>query len=166
MKWLLSVRLGRRPKSKLFDDTCRLGYPDDSYRQNTMNHPPQIGRAELDILRYIGDHHPISVREVAEHVAATKGHVRTTVLNVMERLRVKGYLTRKRIDGVFQYSPRIPKSELLQNLVREFVERALAGSVSPFVAYLTSEAKVTEPELKKLKVLVRELESQRKENKL
>lgn len=58
-----------------------------------------LGPLETDILRYIGDHHPISVSEVAEHVAETTGHARTTVLTVMVRLLRKGFLTRKTVDG-------------------------------------------------------------------
>jgi predicted transcriptional regulator len=88
--------------------------------------------------------------------------VRTTVLNVMERLRKKGYLRRKQVGGLYQYSPKQPKGELLKNLVREFVERSLGGSVSPFVAYLAEEATLTEPELAELKRIVRELVEDRK----
>src|SRR4051812_25576625 len=95
--------------------------------------PPNIGRAELEILRYVSDHHPVTVRDVADHVSATKGHGRTTVLNVMARLCRKGYLTRGKVDGVYRYSPRVPKKDLLRTLVRDFVERALGGSLSPFV---------------------------------
>ena len=123
-----------------------------------MKDSPNIGRAEMVILRYVTDHHPVTVRDVAEHLAETKGHVRTTALNIMERLRKKGYLTRKRLTGVFHYSPRQGKSELLRGLVRDFVDRALGGSVSPFVAYLTQEARITTAELDELKRLVRELE--------
>ncbi len=120
--------------------------------------PPNIGRAEMDILRYIADHHPATVRDVAEHLSATKGQVRTTALNVMERLRQKGYLKRRKIDGVFQYSPSLPTAELLRSLVREFVHRTLGGSVSPFVAYLTHEGKLKEDELSELRRLVKELD--------
>ena len=123
---------------------------------NTEN-PPNIGRAEMDILRYIADHHPASVRDVAEHLSATKGHVRTTALNVMERLRQKGYLKRRKINGVFQYSPCLPTAELLRSLVREFVHRTLGGSVSPFVAYLTHEGKLSGEELAELRALVEDL---------
>lgn len=83
----------------------------------------------------------------------------------MERLRKKGYLTRKRIDGVYRYSPRVPKANLLQKLVRDFVETALGGSLAPFVSYLVEEAKVSEEELKELKKVVRELEAQEKSGK-
>ncbi len=125
---------------------------------NAQN-PPNIGRAEMDILRYIADHHHASVRDVAEHLSATKGQVRTTALNVMERLRQKGYLRRRKIDGVFHYSPSVPTAELLRSLVREFVQRTLGGSVSPFVAYLTHEGKLSEEELIELRELVKELGS-------
>ena len=78
-----------------------------------------FGSTEIEILRYIGDHHPISVGEMAEYVAQTTGQARTTVLTIMERLRRKGHLTRKQIGGVYRYSPKVAKHVLLQSLVRE-----------------------------------------------
>ena len=124
---------------------------------------PSIGRAELKILSYVQDHHPVSVRDVAEHVARTKGHARTTTLNVMTRLYRKGYLTRRKVEGVYSYAPRVPKAQLLRGLVRDFVDRALGGSVSPFVAYLAEDARVSGEELRELKDLVRELDAKRDE---
>lgn len=118
---------------------------------------PNIGRAEMEVLRHIQDHHPVTVREVAQHVSATKGHVRTTVLNVMERLRKKGFLKRKKVEGVFQYSPSVPQADLLRGLVRDFVANTLGGSLSPFVAYLCDEGELSDGELAELQGLVREL---------
>lgn len=125
--------------------------------------PPQagIGRAELEILQYIQDHHPITVREVAEHLARTKGHTRTTALNIMERLRDKGYLTREKQGGVYRYAPSQPKPQLQRSLVRDFVERVLRGSLEPFVTYLAQDARVTDEQLAELKKLVSELEEQK-----
>ena len=78
-----------------------------------------FGSTEIEILRYIGDHHPISVGEMAEHVAGTTGQARTTVLTIMERLRRKGHLTRKKIGGVYRYSPKVAKQVLLQDFGAE-----------------------------------------------
>ena len=130
-----------------------------------MSDKPNIGRAEMDILHYVTEHHPVTVRQVADHISETKGHVRTTVLNIMERLRKKGYLRRKKRDGLFEYSPTLPRTDLLRNLVRDFVQKTLGGSVSPFVAFLAEEGDVTGPELAELKRLVRELESEQKDRK-
>ena len=76
----------------------------------------------------------------------------------MERLRKKGYLIRKQADGIYQYSPRLPKADLLRGLVREFVDKSLGGSLSPFVAYLTEEANLSDQELIELKQIVRDME--------
>ncbi|MEW6304255.1 MAG: BlaI/MecI/CopY family transcriptional regulator [Verrucomicrobiota bacterium] len=127
-----------------------------------MKQAPNIGRGEMDILRFVADHEPVTVRDVADHVARTKGHTRTTALNVMERLRQKGYLTRRKVDGVFHYSPCVPKPDLLRKLVRNFVDSALGGSVSPFVAYLTEEADLDEAELRELRRLVAGLKAKEK----
>src|SRR5882757_8498142 len=123
-----------------------------------MGKTENIGRAELEILLYVQDHHPASVREVANHFAETKGNVRTTILTVLERLRKKGYLKRRKIDHLFRYVPSSPKANMLQTLVDDFVEKALGGSVSPFLAYLVRDAKLTNEELDELKQLVREME--------
>jgi len=124
-----------------------------------------IGQAELELLTYVQDHHPVTVREVAEHFSRAKGHVRTTTLNVMARLVRKGYLTRRKADGVYQYAPRVGKGELLRGLVRDFVERALGGSLSPFVAYLVEDAQLSERDVAELKKLIGQLEPRHESTK-
>jgi predicted transcriptional regulator len=128
-----------------------------------MRSSPPISKAELKLLSYINDHHPITVREVADQFAQTDAYARTTVLTLMERLRGKGHLVREQIDGLQRYAPAVPKESMQQSLVRDFVSRALGGSVSPFVAFLAREARVSDAELDDLKHLVAELEKQRKE---
>ncbi len=124
-----------------------------------------FGSTEIDVLRYIGDHHPISVGEAAEYFAQTTGQARTTILTIMENLRRKGHLTRRRIGGVYRYSPKVAKHELLQGLVKDFVDKTLGGSVSPFVAYLSEGGPISDDDLDTLKRLVHDLEHGRKEGR-
>ncbi len=95
-----------------------------------------LGDQELEVLRYVAEHAPISVGEVAAQFGEPRGLARTTILTVMERLRQKGYLTRQKKDNIYRYWPQMPQGEVLKGLVQEFVEKTLAGSLSPFVAYL------------------------------
>jgi predicted transcriptional regulator len=118
-----------------------------------------IGRAELEVLQYLHDHHPATVREVADHIGQTKGVVRTTVLNVMARLLHKGYLLRRREQGVWRYSPREEKSKLLRTLVRDFVDKALGGSVGPFVMYLAEDSRLTREQVDELRQIVQTLDA-------
>ena len=121
-----------------------------------------LGSTEIEILRFLGDRPAQSVGEVADHFAQTTGQARTTILTIMERLRKKGYLSRKQIKGVYHYSPKVAKQDFLRGLVRTFVDNTLGGSVSPFVAYLSESGPVSDQDLEHLKKLVRELEQERK----
>jgi predicted transcriptional regulator len=124
-----------------------------------MKHPLNLGKAEMDVLRFVAEHAPVTVRAVADHLAQTKGQVRTTVLNSMERLRHKGFLNRKKVDGVFQYLPVKSKGELFQRLLTGFVEAAFGGSPAPLVAYFAEHGKMTPEELRMLQKVAARLES-------
>jgi predicted transcriptional regulator len=118
-----------------------------------------LGRLELEVLRYVADHPPASVREVATHFAETSGQARTTLLTVMERLRGKGYLKRRKVAGVHRYTPTVPQADLLRRMVSEFVDDVLGGSVSPFVAYLSQSSLLSDDEARKLEQLLKRIES-------
>ena len=124
-----------------------------------MKYPLNLGQAELEVLRYVADHGPVTVRAVADHLAQTKGHVRTTVLNSMERLRRKGFLQRRKVDGVFHYLPREDKGALFQRLLKNFVEAACGGSRAPLVAYFAEHGKMTREELSMLRKVAERLAS-------
>ena len=78
---------------------------------------PPLGDQELEIYRYVDHSAPIAGRDVAEYFALEKGLSRSTVLTVLERLRKKGYLSRKRSAGVYLYSTRVETSEVLHGLI-------------------------------------------------
>ncbi len=122
--------------------------------------PPQepLGRLQLEVLQFVTDQHPVSVREAAEHFAETSGQARTTVLTVLEKLREKGYLRRAKSRRIYRYSPTITKTELLRQLVGDFVDDVLQGSASPFVAYLSQTKKLTDDEARKLEKLLKQIE--------
>jgi predicted transcriptional regulator len=124
-----------------------------------MKHPLKLGAAEMEVLRFVAEHGPVTVREVADHLAQTKGHVRTTVLNSMERLRRKGFLSRKKVNGLFQYVPVRDKRDLFQRLLRGFVEAAFGGSHDPLVAYFAEQGKMTPEELRMLQKVAARLEA-------
>ncbi|WP_164017549.1 BlaI/MecI/CopY family transcriptional regulator [Pyxidicoccus trucidator] len=123
-----------------------------------------VGEQELTVLRYVAEHGPATVGEVAERFGEPQGLARSTILTVMERLRLKGYLTRRKVEGVFQYASPVPASELLRDVVGDFVERTLSGSLSPFAAYLSEADDVTDEELAQLQDVVARLRSKKRKD--
>lgn len=116
-----------------------------------------LGELEMDVLHYVTDHAPITVREVAQQFGQERGLARTTILTVMENLRAKGYLIRRKDGRAFEYVPEAEKKDLLSGLVQRFVEKTLQGSVSPVVAYLANAGTLSEEEVAELSRLVDDL---------
>ena len=129
-----------------------------------MGRKPTLGRGESEVFRYIAEHHPITVREAADHFAATKGHTKTTTLNVMERLRDKGFLIRESVDGLYRYSPSQPTAGMMRDLVKDFVDEMLGGSLEPFAAYLAEKPRISEAEIARLRETLALLEDDAQRN--
>ncbi len=121
------------------------------------------GEQELALLTWLAEHRDITVGEVAERYGASRGLARSTVLTMMERLRKKGHLSRRQVDGVFRYRTAAGADALLKDAVGSFVARTLGGSVSPFVAYLSDAGELSPDELAELEQLVARLQSRSKE---
>ena len=121
-----------------------------------------IGDQELLLLHHIDERGDGSVGEVAAGFGEANGLARSTVLTMMERLRAKTYLKRKRVHGVFRYAPTAGEDTVIRNQVASFVEKTLQGSVSPFVAWMSERGQVSDDELAQLQALVEKLQSGRK----
>lgn len=124
-----------------------------------------IGDQELALLQHIAEQGDASVGEVAAGFGESRGLARSTVLTMMERLRNKGYLRRKQVDGgVYRYAATVRQDDVVRNAVGSFVEKTLQGSVSPFVAWMSQRTEVSDDELAELEALVATLQSKRKES--
>lgn len=118
-----------------------------------------IGDQELALLQWLAERGGATVGEAAEGFAEPRDLARSTVLTMMERLREKGRLTRRKVAGVYRYSSPASPAEVLRGVVESFVQQTLGGSVSPFVAYLAESDEVTEDEKRELEALVARLRS-------
>jgi len=129
---------------------------DDMSRQSNE---PTLGNAELRLLNYIGENEPVTVREVAESLGAEQGYVRTTVLQMMERLRRKGFLEREKVTGLFRYRTARPKAEVARSVIDRFVRESLGGSLSPLLLYLSESQGLDEADVRHLTRIVDQLEA-------
>ena len=124
--------------------------------------PSSIGDQELSLVRHIADRGGATVGEVAADFGESLGLARSIVLTMMERLRKKGFLTRRLVDGVYRYHARSTSAELTAGAIRRFVERSLDGSIAPVVAYLTETADLTDDDVRELQAAVARLQGGKK----
>ena len=119
-----------------------------------------MGTEELRLLRLIAERGPMSVRDASD---AFGGVRLTTVGQMMERLRRKGYLERQSEEGVFRYASLVGAEQLLEGVVREFVRNSLGGSIAPFALFLAKGGEISPEELGELKCTVDRLSRERDE---
>lgn len=124
----------------------------------------RLGELELEVLKLVWEHQPCTVQEVADILCHRRGLARTTILTVMQRLHAKGFLKRRKIQGLYHYYPTKERRKVIGKLIGQFVDRVLDGSPVPFVAYLAEAERLTEEQAAALKRVARELkEKGRKE---
>ncbi len=129
---------------------------------SSQRRPKSIGDRELALLQFVSGRRDVTVAEAVEGFGAPSGLARSTVLTMMERLRRKGHLGRRQVDGVYRYAPRTAPSAAVRQAVHSFVERTLGGSIAPFVAYLSERPRLSAEEIAELEALVARLDRGRK----
>jgi len=123
--------------------------------------PRPAATKELQFLQFIAQRGPMSVGQVAETLGVELGLARTTVQTILERLRRKRHLTRRREAGVYVYESPASYNQLTLGVVRRFVNHTLAGSVSPFVAYLAEQRSLRDEDIRQLRDVVKRLDSKK-----
>lgn len=88
-----------------------------------------IGDQELALLHYLDERDDASVGEVAADYGQTRGLARSTVLTMMERLRAKGFLRRRKVGGVYRYASVAASEDVMRSAVGQFVANTLQGSL-------------------------------------
>ena len=122
---------------------------------------PSLGELEVCVLRSVWQEQPCTERQVWELVREEREVGRTTVLKTMQRLEAKGLLVRVPGEGSVQYRAAVDQGRLLPAIVRRFVERTLAGSSQPLVAYLAdASSKLSAKDLAALRSIARKIASE------
>ena len=72
-------------------------------------------------------------------------------------LEAKGLLTRVRGEGPVQFRAAVEERRLLPAIVGRFVDRTLAGSAEPLVAYLAGAEGLSAKDLANLRAIARKM---------
>ena len=124
---------------------------------------PGLGELELEVMKVVWERQPCSVQEVAEIVGERRGSARTTVLTVMQRLHAKGFLKRRKRQGIYRYLTTAERGKVISGLVEQFVEKVLDGSALPFVAYLAETKGLRQEQVDALRAIAENLEKEKGE---
>lgn len=117
-----------------------------------------VTEAELAVLQHLWDGGPGPVRPLAEKLYPAGGaSAYATVQKLLERLEQKGYVSRRRQDGVHQYAAEVDREGLIGRRLRAVAEQLCEGSLTPLLTHLVRNQALSAKERKELRGLLEEL---------
>jgi BlaI family penicillinase repressor len=123
-----------------------------------MSRVPEAGLTpvQFEILEaaWSGADGAASVAEIWEAISTSRDVGRTTILNLVDRLEKRGWLARKKVDGVFRYAPTVSREAAAGSVAAEFVDAFFSGSASDLVMSLLGSKRISADEVEQLRDLL------------
>lgn len=120
----------------------------------------KLGGRQLAVMRVLWERGEATVADVQELLGSDPPLAYSTVATVLSRMERKGLVTHRVEDRQFYYRPTISKDGAGQSMVGELVDRLFGGSPAELVNHLLASDQVDDRELKRIKELVNEHETQ------
>jgi BlaI family penicillinase repressor len=122
---------------------------------------PPVSDAELDVLKVLWDHGPLTVREVEGHFRRRrKKWAYTTILTLLSRLREKGHVASDKSGAAHVFRSVVSRDQLLQHGLTDLADRVCDGTASPLVHALVQGRRFSPEEIAQLRKLLDEMEQQ------
>jgi BlaI family transcriptional regulator, penicillinase repressor len=112
---------------------------------------------ELEIMKLVWQRENSTVRDIYEALLAHRKIAYTTVMTMMKILESKGYLKKRRQDRAFVYRPAHPKSQVIGNMILEFMDRVFNGSAEPLLVHLVKTRRIREKDLQKIARMIEKI---------
>ena len=127
-------------------------------RPSSQNPTP----GELEVLKIIWEAGASSSRDVLDQLNQDgKKRAYTSVASLMNVMVEKKLLKRKQQGRAFLYSAAVARQKTLSQILGDLVGRAFEGSASQLVAHLLESGKLSEEELNKIGIAIKEHQKQK-----
>ena len=106
----------------------------------------RITEAEWAVLEALWRQERGTATDLADVLRPERGWARTTVKTMLDRMVGKGLIAARRVGNTVEYSPKLEPGEARRSAWRRFVDAAFGGAMSPALAFIATDAKLTAKE--------------------
>jgi predicted transcriptional regulator len=96
-----------------------------------------------------------TVAEIWEAIGKGREVTRTTVLNLVGRLDKRGWLKRRKLEGVFRYFAAVDRDTTTGRVAEKFVDEFFGGSAAELVMSLLGSKRITASQVEELRELLK-----------
>ena len=119
----------------------------------------RISEAEHAVMEVLWTQAPLGAVEVAERVDPTRGWSIRTVKTMLSRLLAKGALAHEQDGRRYLYRPTVAREDFVARESGRLLDRMFGGRVTPLVAHLAEQKRLTDKDIEEIEALLRELKS-------
>ena len=119
----------------------------------------RISAAESQVMEALWADGPMGAEELVSALSRTQDWGGATVKTLINRLLKKKALASERSGGRATYRPIVTRADYLTGESQGLLDRLFDGQIAPLVAHYARHRAVSPEELKRLKSLIAELES-------
>ncbi len=120
-----------------------------------------ISEAESQIMEALWSKAPLTPEQIIAAVGPANAWAPGTVRTLITRLLRKKALAGSREKGGYLYRPLVARADYVQAESQSLLDRLFGGQVAPLVAHFARHRALSAADLRKLKKLIAELESDR-----
>ena len=131
--------------------------------RNTTKHPTEL---ELEVLQVLWELGPTTGAAIRDALPKSRPLTYQSVMTILGIMEEKKYVTRKKVDGKFQYRARVTKKATSKRMLRDLVDRLFGGSSAVAMMNLLDSSDLDESELQELRKKVQQTKADtRSDNK-
>jgi len=119
-----------------------------------MARRPTLTPVERELMELLWECSPASAREVFDRLPADRKGSVQAVRTILERLLAKGMVERRNAHGVWVFTPRKKREDVVWEEGSGFLERCFGGRAEFGAAYFIENAEMAPEELLRLKQLL------------
>ena len=125
---------------------------------------PNLGPAELDVLRAIWERGPSTAREIRESIASHRPLAHASVATLLKRLHQKGLVEYHKADQgkAFVYEARHEPGQVQSSAVKKLLGRVFGGDAVSLVSALVETEPLAPGQIRELRQLLDRLEAGRR----
>jgi predicted transcriptional regulator len=119
----------------------------------------RISEAEHAVMEVLWRDSPLGAAEVAERVDPARGWSTRTVKTMLSRLLAKGAIVHEEEGRRYLYRPAVSRDEFVSRESRRLLDRMFGGRVTPLVAHLAEQNRLSPADIEEIEALLKALKS-------
>ena len=117
----------------------------------------RISDAEHAVMEVLWNESPLTAQEVVERVDPGRGWSANTVKTLLGRLLTKAAISAEEDGRRYLYRPTIAREEFLERESEKLLDRMFGGRVTPLVAHLAEQKRLTPADIEEIEALLKAL---------